>query len=338
MQRRRWQVSLVLCICAATGCNLVLGNDPRSLAGSMTGPNATTDAGPTPPSEDAAVDSGADTGPAGGAAAIDAGPMMSTDPRPDAGPPAEGCASPDHSAECMPGKIGDQVQGCGLCKRGLQTRTRVCGETCGWGAYSEWTMCEEDPDACKPGDVQERVSQCGPCDSGRLISRRTCTDNCGWSEWSAEMCELDPLYCMPGVTRSLPDLPCGQRCGVIKQTQMCSATCTWNVAMRSACMEAGVCTPGETQAAPNVGCNAEYCMKGVQPQHQVCSTACMWGPPTDNGTCSIPNTICRPADLGGMGYRCSLTNSGYREPCIPSTASAASRCTFGPREPFPSCP
>jgi hypothetical protein len=337
MARSRSLVLLVLFLCAANSCNLVLDNEKRSLA-STTDPSLTHDAGPTSPPRtppDAAADSGADTGT--GSLMIDGGPLIGVDSGPEVRPPIMGCASPDQLSECTPGSVASEMQGCGLCERGQQVRTRMCGDTCGWGAFSEWSACVADPEACKPGDMQERVGACGPCNTGRLVSHRTCTDSCGWSDWSAPVCQSDPLHCMPGETKMIADAPCGQRCGVMKQMQTCNATCTWDPPLKSACMEAGVCAPGDMQAAPNAGCNPDYCMKGVQPQVRVCTSMCMWGAPINNGTCTIPTGVCRPADLGGMGYRCRPNDPGYRELCNPSSASAAMRCTLGAREPFPSC-
>lgn len=344
MRAVRLHVAFALCIYAATGCNLLLDNDKRSL-GSITDPTMTTDTGvpQTPPTtpEDAATDPAPDSGPVGGSPAIDGGPPMSVDhPKPDGGPKPIGCASPDQLAECTPGMPQMEMQKCGLCMRGTQTRTRMCGDTCGWGPYSAWTPCEEDQAACKPDTVQDRMDQaCGPCNTGRLISHRTCTDKCEWSEYSEPQCQLDPLYCVPGMTQMLPDMPCGQRCGVIKQTQTCNNMCKWNTPVKSMCMEAGVCTPGATQAASDAACNPDYCMKGKQPQIQVCSSTCKWNAPMANGMCSIPPGICRPLDLGSTsgGYRCDPDMSGYRQVCYMSTASTAQRCTWGPSERFPSC-
>lgn len=325
---------LALAICAAVGCNQLLGNDKRSLSGDLQGVPDAAPASPPPVREDAASakDAAVDTGI--GSFALDGGPTLNIDSGSEAGLPLI-CASPDMLAECTPGSIGTETQACGLCMRGMQIRSRTCADTCGWGPYSDWTPCQEAEGACEPNTVQDRVGRCGPCNTGRLVSQSTCTDSCSWGDWSAEVCEEDPLHCTPGDTRQQDDLPCGQRCGVIKQTQTCNAACTWDPSVKSVCME-GACKPGDTRAI-EAPCNAEYCNKGVQPQIQACTSKCTWGTPMNNGTCSIPPTVCRPTDLEGTGSRCSPNNPGYRESCRLSTASAAERCTWGPREPYPGC-
>ncbi|HKU40645.1 MAG TPA: hypothetical protein VJR89_20935 [Polyangiales bacterium] len=327
-----------LFLCAAVGCNALLNNEKRSLASSTETPDAAIDGAPVstpPPPPPDATPAGPEAGTSSQPPTVDAGPSITEEA--GAGATPSSCSSPDGTAECKPGMVDMQQRQCGPCLLGTETRMRICGESCGWGSFSLWSGCEMPPDACEPDEVQQRTENCGPCMSGTLVSKRSCTASCAWTDWTAGTCEMAPEHCTPGQTQEVEGLRCGMRCGISKRTQTCTESCTWGPPVTGPCVEQGMCIPDSVQPADPVGCNPSYCNKGVQAQVRRCTDSCTWSDPIPQGQCTFPAEVCRPADQGGMGYRCIQGESGARQTCYPSTASAALRCTWGPREQFAGC-
>ncbi len=294
-----------------TGCNAVLDNEPRTLA-------QRRDAG-------TARDAGDDAGP-GGSDAGDAA-IGGQDGGDGGGPMAERCPSLEILRECAAGTTDPLMQPCGWCGLGKQSRERTCSEACRWSEWSAWGECELPPEACEEGKVEMRTEPCGPCNVGLETSMRTCTSSCGWSEWSEGTCVVPEDRCEPATTKDLEPMTCDAMCGKATPRQTCNASCEWDAPVLGACTGEGTCLPGETRNS-EAGCNPSFCFKGVQQQVEVCSDQCTWGPPTAVGACAIPANACRPADLGGQGWRCRASDPGFREFCTASSASEEDRCTW----------
>jgi hypothetical protein len=241
------------------------------------------------------------------------------------------------SPECMPMKIDTDMRACGPCGAGVQTRMRGCSVRCSWGAWSAWTDCQLPDGVCTPGEPDQKQETCGNCGSGTRKSTRTCEGSCAWSNWNQEPCVEDETKCEPGSEMPLPDISCDSMCGRATQKRVCSDSCEWGTET-GACAALGVCLPGQTRTADSTGCNANFCNKGLQARIETCTQNCMWGAPTNSGSCAIPTGVCRPVDLGGMmGWRCRANDRGYRELCYDSTASETDRCTYHGREAYPAC-
>lgn len=306
-QRTTW--ALAIALSAAVSCNLVLDNEKRKLSAIES-----SDAGPvivmiadsgTP----AAVDSGSDAGVCGAA----------------------------EFPECTPGEIEMGMEACGDCGAGTRTRQRGCAIDCSWGSWSPWGNCQQPDEVCKPGETEERMEACGFCMLGMRKSTRSCTSSCGWSDWMPETCIEDEANCEPGALKVHADKPCGDMCGLATQTQTCNASCKWDPIASGACISHAECTPGETRMLDAIGCNPAYCNKGIQPRMQVCADSCTWAQPAPMGSCTIPDGVCRPMDLGGSGWRCKPNERGYRETCAPSTAAPETACTWRGRQADSSC-
>jgi hypothetical protein len=309
-------VSTALALILLSGCNLLLGNDKRSLS---------QHADPNVVSADAAMDAATDAG-------EDAGPAH------DGGSAEPGACGGVAFRQCVPNAIDMGTQACGDCGAGTRTRERGCTISCQWASWSEWSECREPADVCKPGATEEKMEACGNCNLGTRKTTRTCTSSCGWSDWSPGICAEKAETCMPGMIRPLADVGCGTMCGHAAQSQTCSNSCAWGPVMAGMCTSEGMCKPGTTRMAADGGCNPNYCNKGVQPRMETCTQSCTWGTPTTTGMCTIPTNVCRPMDLGGTGMRCRVNDPGYGERCYNSTAAAANACTWtGVREAFSGC-
>jgi hypothetical protein len=320
--------ALALGLGFATGCNLVLGNDRRSLSNDQTDPVVSSDGGSVirrPP----AIDAGAD----GGAGMRDNAATAS-----DAGADAASCTSSSLAPFCIPGQSATESRACGLCGRAQQMRARMCLDGCSWTPFTPWSACTEPAGMCTPGETQRRQEPCGACGAGSRMSTRTCNEGCGWTEWSPGECAQDPDRCMPGTSLELLPVQCGSRCGTARQTRTCNQDCRWDAPVTQDCAGEGACAPGDTERTGSVGCNQAYCNKGIQPQLRTCSDRCQWGTPMNTGSCTIPSGVCRPEDQGGTGWRCRPNDPGFREFCYDSTESARDRCTWkGNREEYSGC-
>lgn len=71
---------------------------------------------------------------------------------------------------CMPGEIDAQMQSCGTCGTGMQTRTRTCQSSCAWGAFGDWGTCTGDGPCCGDGvcDATETCDGCADCQADHL--------------------------------------------------------------------------------------------------------------------------------------------------------------------------
>jgi hypothetical protein len=305
---------LVLVLAIVSGCNLVLDNEKRSLASGLLDPGGAPDAAVTEPAADGGErDSGA-----------------------DAAKPLRTCGG-NPFPQCQPNAIQPDTVACGECGVGTMTRQRGCSIECRWGSWSDWSECQAPEEACTPGMVVDNMEACGECGLGTRKTSRSCTSSCGWSDWTPGPCMEDEATCHPGATMTLPEIACGDMCGRASQKRVCNASCGWGPLETGMCTTEGACKPGASRMSSAGGCNPSYCNKGVQQRVETCTASCAWGAPTPTGTCTIPSGVCRPADQGGMGFRCRPGDAGFRDPCYPSTASAALACTYGPREASASC-
>ena len=198
-------------VAATPACNLVLGNEEGVLddgGGSTAEPMPDPDAAPAVPDSDASatdpdasstdpdavMDPEADSG---DEATIDAwatdsdrkdsaksydgpdGPRDRTD--------ADGASSCDTGVSvCAEGQIATEMQACGPCGRGVQTRKRTCAAGgCGWGVWSAWSACSVLTAECTPGQSSSETQACGPCNTGTQSRTRSCTAACTWGAWGA---------------------------------------------------------------------------------------------------------------------------------------------------------
>lgn len=305
-------VSIAIALTVASGCNLILDNEKRSLSRRVVDSNVANDA----EVPDSSVDGSEQ----------DSGPT----------PETRRCGG-DPFPQCAPNAIDMGTEACGGCGAGTRTRQRGCTIDCRWASWSAWSDCVEPAEICKPGDTQEKMEACGNCNLGMRKTTRSCTSTCGWSDWNPEACIVDESTCAPGTVWPLTEIGCGAMCGRSTQTRTCNASCAWDPVVTGMCMSEGVCKPGETRMAAPAGCNENYCNKGVQQRTETCTQSCTWGTPTAIGTCAIPTNVCRPTDLGAAtGWRCRPNDPGYREVCNGSTVGAAA-CTWSSREAYSGC-
>jgi hypothetical protein len=308
VQRSIWGIAFALFV--TSGCNLVLDNEKRKLSPLIDGVEAGV--------PDIMI--------------VDSGPPVVIDPDVDAGE----CSGTEFP-ECTPNMLDTDMESCGRCGAGTRTRERGCGADCRWHSWSTWGECDEPAEVCTPGDADPIMEACGNCGLGMRKSTRICTSSCSWSDWMPEACVEDESNCSPNTTMKLDDLPCGDMCGRASQIQTCNANCQWGPVVSGECVPHGECKPGTTRMADPAGCNATYCNKGIQLRAQTCTAECSWSAPTASGACTIPDGICRPMDLGGVGSRCIPNDRGYRETCAMSTAAPANACTWRGRMPDASC-
>jgi hypothetical protein len=121
---------------------------------------------------------------------------------------------------CAPGQMGSDMQACGPCNRGSQTRTRTCAANgCGWGPWSAWSACSVVTAECMPGQSGTENQACGPCNTGTQSRTRTCTNACTWGAWSAfSECGHITAECLPDHWRC---------CGAGKWEWCYVNSCTW---------------------------------------------------------------------------------------------------------------
>lgn len=289
-------VAFALVALSALACNVLLDNEKRSLEA----PALVVDGGNIE----------------------DAGPTGLTD-----GETPAGCSRTGRLPECAPGLKQEADEVCGRCRLGSRTRSRTCNPECAWSSFGEWSECVEPAEVCTPGERIEMTERCGACDAGTRLTVRVCTAECGWSDWMPGSCTLDADRCEPGSMESLTPVSCDGMCGKAAQTRQCNTECTWDPPVMGECTGQGVCAPGTTRMQEG-NCNANFCNKGVQQQRQTCTQECTWAEPVGVSACTIPPAVCRPMDLGGFGWRCRQNDPGFRETCIPASASEATRCTW----------
>jgi hypothetical protein len=307
---QRWVWGVAFAALYVSGCNLVLDNDERKLSPLLDG-----------------VEAGLPE-----ITIIDSGPA----PVPDSGADAGECSGTEFP-ECTPDMSDTDSESCGACGLGKRTRRRSCTGDCRWESWSPWGECEVPAEVCNPGDEDPMMEACGYCGLGMRKTTRICNSSCHWSDWMPEACVEDPANCSPGTTMKHSDLPCGEMCGRASQIQTCNASCKWDPIVTGACVPQGECKPGATRPASSAGCNAAYCNKGIQLRVQTCTAECTWSEPTAMGACTIPDGVCRPTDLGGMGTRCISNDRGFRQTCALSTAAPADACTWRGRIADASC-
>jgi hypothetical protein len=134
---------------------------------------------------------------------------------------------------CTPGTPGSDVQGCGACMIGTQTRTRMCNSSCAWDPYGPWSTCMGDT-GCTPGTTMMDSVPCGMC--GTLTRTRTCNSSCAFDPWVDGAC-MGEGVCSPGATRTL-STACGVCSNGTRATgQTCTTACTWmDTGITTACM------------------------------------------------------------------------------------------------------
>lgn len=166
----------------ATATGATAGNEAGSLGGTGTG---TTAGGGSAGSDDggAAGAAGADQGgtDGGGAAASSstggAGATTGSSATGGSGGTSDPC-------ECTPGDHKSQLQACGKC--GTATVTKVCGDDCRWGEFSDPVECLGQG-VCAPTDTTEELLH---CERGRWrYKRSTCGSDCQWGPPTETACE-----------------------------------------------------------------------------------------------------------------------------------------------------
>ena len=208
------QMSLALALASTPACNLILGNedgilvtdDPVDAAGSESDAALDSDAPSDPPDTSlmgsdapdselegsvpdvALVDAVATDGSPGGEADVSRG---------DADGSASSCEA--GASICVAGQTASEMQACGPCGRGVQTRSRTCvAGGCGWGPWTAWGTCSVVSVECMPGQVGSETQACGPCDTGTQARTRTCTASCTWGAWgSFGTCGNITAQCLP---------------------------------------------------------------------------------------------------------------------------------------------
>ncbi len=161
-------------------------------------------------------DGGTDGGTDGGMSTPDSGPRDAgrRDGGFDAGPPCE----------CTVGTVAHESRACGACGTGSQQRTRTCGATCSWGAWSAYGSCS-GASGCTPGATRA-------CPNGEPCGHQTCSSSCTWSSCQLNAgAECFRIY--PGGTIVGSNFRC---CGTY-MWQYCLSGCVWSSAC-SSCMPA----------------------------------------------------------------------------------------------------
>lgn len=149
----------------------------------------------------------------------------------------------DGQGECSPDTIGTGLF-CGRCGH----ESRMCDETCTWGAWS----CVDEAGECIPDEV-EPGDPCPMCGS----ASRTCLWDCTWGEWST--CSGSG-ECEEGVSDY-------QECGTCSgQTRTCGSNCTWG--SWSGCSFYGECTPNDEDTEDCENCGS---------RSRTCNGDCTWG-------------------------------------------------------------
>jgi hypothetical protein len=168
------------------------------------------------------------------------------------------CGKPD---ACSAGEVEEEVEPCAPCS--TRKRTRVCSDTCQWGAWSEWGACDESGNICLPGEIETEDGFCGQCGSNER--KRTCTAECVWGEWEEWSACAGEGVCPPGVTDTATE-GCGN-CGSHTRSRVCADNCQWgDWGAWGACTGAGPCVPGQVDGG---GC--DECAQ------KVCQANCQWG-------------------------------------------------------------
>ncbi|MSQ84243.1 MAG: hypothetical protein EXR77_15390 [Myxococcales bacterium] len=125
-----------------------------------------------------------------------------------------GACAKQQQGICKPNDNQSESQACGNC--GTQTRTRTCGASCGWGAWSAWGTCNGQG-ACKANTSESQSAGCGNC--GTHTRNRTCNGSCAWGAWSAYGPCNGQGVCTPQTT----DSNCGDPC----ENRVCNNSCAW---------------------------------------------------------------------------------------------------------------
>ena len=181
--------------------------------------------------------------------------------------------SPDGgTSECVVGETEEEMQPCGECGEGTQTRTRACemGTEFGvWGAWGAWGTCDT-PATCSPGATESDMRACGNCNSGRETRTRSCdAATCMWGAWSAFGACTGASGCAPGATMGCAN---GDSCG----HRVCQGDCTWGgCEARVQCLRIRPGTSGPE------GNNWRCCGSS---RWQFCLPSCTWS--TDCVSCS----------------------------------------------------
>jgi hypothetical protein len=138
----------------------------------------------------------------------------------DGGPPAM-C-----SGECVAGSEETDVQPCGACDTGKQTRVRTCStESCSWSTWMNVGSCTDVTAACKEGDTSA-------CDNGDSCGQRVCSAACEWSACQPKKAD-GCLRIRKGQSVEGSNYRC---CNGTGHWQFCLPDCTWSTAC-TACSE-----------------------------------------------------------------------------------------------------
>jgi len=220
----------VVVLASTPACNVVLGNEDGVLDDDGTTPELDIDAGARTPDsgismepdtsvEDPTADADGATRDGGVTADVSTKDAARSDAadgsRGDAGSLCDTGAS-----ICAEGQTATEMQACGPCGRGVQSRKRTCAPGgCGWGEWSAWSTCSVTTAECMPGQTANESQACGLCNTGTQSRTRTCTNSCTWGAWSAfGACGNVTAECQPDHWRC---------CGAGKWEWCYYNTCKW---------------------------------------------------------------------------------------------------------------
>lgn len=206
---------------------------------------------------------------------------------------SEGCVG---EGVCEQGSTRDVA--CGNCG----TATELCDATCQW---SPATMCVGE--GCAPGTRTRTGEGCPPGQEREIACNG--------------MCELEAISaCTDQVCSTVgarETLPCGTRCGTLER--VCGPDNLWAY---GACMNEGVCSPGERGTAACGNCGT---------QSATCGASCAFAP--DPGGVCTGEGVCAPGTMQPTSVGC-LPFETRMAPCDATCALGAGG-TCAPAAPAP---
>ena len=240
-----------------------------------------------------------------------------------------GTCSGEGACEPGAGDVETRVVPCGFCGGQSQQRTRSCGDSCGWGPWSDWAdvgTCE-GAGACAAGSsgTESTIEPCGACGGQQRTRTRSCSTTCLWEPWSewtdVGTCSGEGACVAGGSAIETRTVSCGY-CGTQEQqrSHACSATCAWEPwsewADVGTCQNGGECVEGQGQTETTL----EICGNCGSQQRQrsrSCASSCMWDPWSDwanVGTCQASG-VCATGevDTETMTVPCGNCGSQTRE-------------------------
>jgi len=189
---------------SAVGCNLILGNEPRTLvevtdggasgsvatASESLGSTSTGGSGGASAGEAGRGGAAPDAGGAAGAEGGEAGEGTGTDATGSGGSSSSSTSSTGVACACIPGYTESMEEPCGNC--GTATLTKLCNEDCQWDPYGPPGECMNQG-VCTPNAP---LHEYGHCELGGWRDRTsTCGADCQPGLWTDGECEWGPNPC-----------------------------------------------------------------------------------------------------------------------------------------------